>query len=255
MPATAPAPTPNRVAAAAIRRMSHPPANTRESTSRPSASPPRGVPGAGPENGAVTNSVGELGATKGPTTAMATTNAMRLSPTVPRRVRTARDSTESHSWRRRRAIPGGGASMGVPGTAIQPLPRDPAPRRRQQRHDVGQDVHEDIERGQDDDDQLDDGDVPVRDGVDQSLADAREVEDVLDHHDAPGQVQQVEPDHLDRRRDGVRQRMYEQDAPGGKALEPGHLDILALQRLDHRGAHHPKDVGHDHDDQGRYRQH
>ena len=60
------------------------------------------------------------------------------------------------------------------------------------------DVHDDVEGGEDEHDELDHRDVPVGDRVDQALADAGEVEHVLDDDDAARQVQEVEADNLDR---------------------------------------------------------
>ena len=116
------------------------------------------------------------------------------------------------------------------------------------------DVHADVERGEHHHDELDHRDVPVIDRVHQPLADAGEVEHVLDHHHPARQVEEVQADHLDRGGDRVRQRVHQDDPPFRDALQPGHLDIVGLQRLDHGGAHHPEDVRDDHDHQRRDRQ-
>ena len=51
------------------------------------------------------------------------------------------------------------------------------------------------------------------DRVHEAGADARVVEHVLDDHDAAGQVEEVEPDHLDRGSDRVRQCVHQDDPP------------------------------------------
>ena len=48
--------------------------------------------------------------------------------------------------------------------------------------------------------------------------------------------------------------MYQHDAPLRKPLQTSHLHVIGLECLDHRGAHHAEDVGHDHDNQGHDRQ-
>ena len=98
-------------------------------------------------------------------------------------------------------------------------------------------------------------DVPVRDRRHEGLSEPRVVEHVLHDHHAAGQVEEAQPDHLDGRRDGVRQRVDEQHPPPRHALELCHLHVVAFQRVDHRRPHHPEHVRHDHDDQGRHREH
>ena len=49
--------------------------------------------------------------------------------------------------------------------------------------------------------------------------------------------------------------MRQHDSPARNPLELGHLDVVALEGLDHRRPHHAEDVGDDDDDQRRDRQH
>ena len=56
-------------------------------------------------------------------------------------------------------------------------------------------------------------------------------------------------------RNGVREGVREDDLPLRDALQAGHLDVVRLERLDHRGAHHPLNVRDDDDDECRHREH
>ena len=40
------------------------------------------------------------------------------------------------------------------------------------------------------------------------------------------------------------ERVADDHRPFGEALEPGHLDVVGLEHLDHRGAHDPHHTGH-----------
>ena len=80
------------------------------------------------------------------------------------------------------------------------------------------------------------------------------VEDVLDDDHAAGEVGEVERDHLERRAERVRQRVAPDHVALGHALQPGHLDVVALEHLDHRRAHDPGDVRRDRDHERQRRQ-
>src|ERR1700722_2681430 len=141
MPLAVPSATPSAVAAAAIARSTQPPPSTRESTSRPSTSPPRMAWREGPANGATMLAVAEWGATRGPTTATATTSPSTPRPTLP----LGSDAT----WRgiatpppRRRS----GISATVTSDAVaMDLPGQAAARGGEQGHHVRNDVDEYIE--------------------------------------------------------------------------------------------------------------
>ena len=76
----------------------------------------------------------------------------------------------------------------------------------------------------------------------------------LDDDHAARQVGEAQGDHLERRADGVRQRVPPDDDALRQSLEPGHLDVLALEHLDHRGSHDPRDVRRDREDERQRRQ-
>ena len=86
-------------------------------------------------------------------------------------------------------------------------------------------------------------------------ADAGEVEHVLDHDHPAGQVGQVDGDHLERRPERVGERVADDDGVLVESFQPGHLDVVRLEHLDHRRPHDPRHVGRDRDHQGDDRQH
>src|SRR6516165_10979641 len=245
MPLAVPIDTPSAVAAAAIARSTQPPSSTRESTSRPRMSPPRRACLEGSANGATMLAVAEWGATKGPTTATATTKPSTPRPNLPLGSDAAWRRMAAHPARRR-----AGTTATVTSDAVaMDLPGQTAARGGEEGHDVRDDVDEDIKGGEEQDDHLDHRHVAVGDGVDQALPDAGEGEHVLNDHDPPGQVEEGEPEDLGDRRYGVGQGVHDQDAPRRQPLQPGHLDVVRRQGLDHRRPRHPGDVGHRHDDQ------
>src|SRR4029077_13473907 len=245
MPLAVPIDTPIAVAAAAISRSTHPPSSTRESTSRPRMSPPRRACLEGSANGATMLAVAEWGATKGPTTATATTRPRTPRPNLPLGSDAAWRRMAAHPPRRR----AGSAGAVVSGAVAIDLPGQAAARGGEEGHDVRDDVDEDVEAREEQDDHLDHRHVAVGHGVDQALPDAREGEHILHDHDPPGQVEEGEPEDLDDRRDGVGQGVHHDDAPHRHPLEPGHLDVVRRQGFDHRRPRHPGDVGHGHDDE------
>src|SRR5260370_42433867 len=80
MPSSPPVATPSKVATADNDRITVPPDNTRDSTSRPTISVPSRAFEEGGSNGAPTKSTGEFGATKGPTATRMSTEAGRTAP-------------------------------------------------------------------------------------------------------------------------------------------------------------------------------
>ena len=97
-------------------------------------------------------------------------------------------------------------------------------------------------RGDQERDRLDDRHVAGAHRVDEEQADALVVEDGLDHDDASREVREVECGDLEGRRQRVRHRMPPEDAALRQALEPCHLDEVALEDLDRRRAHDPRGV-------------
>ena len=91
------------------------------------------------------------------------------------------------------------------------------------------------------------GHVACADRVDQQEADAGVVEHRLDDDDAAGEVREVEGGDLEGRRERVRHRVAPQHAAFGEALEPRHLDEVALEDLDRRCSHDPSRVRDDGD--------
>ena len=87
--------------------------------------------------------------------------------------------------------------------------------------------------------------------ADDRLADARVVEDVLDHDDAADQPGGVEGDRLDRRPERVRQRVPPDHPTLGNPAQAQRLHVLAVERLDHRPAHEPDGVRKGDDEQRR----
>src|SRR5258708_40021580 len=80
MPSSPPIATPSKVAAADKDRITVPPDNTRDSTSRPRISVPSSAVEEDGSNGAPTKSTGAFGATKGPTATRMSTEAVRAAP-------------------------------------------------------------------------------------------------------------------------------------------------------------------------------
>ncbi len=105
---------PSAVADTAISSSSQPPSRTRDRTSRPRKSAPRGNRPDGFPNGKVSRALGESGAASGPRTATATTKPARISPAAPRGVRTAAAAEASHWWRRIRSAGSRAAVIGTP---------------------------------------------------------------------------------------------------------------------------------------------
>src|SRR5215469_7595164 len=186
MPLAVPIDTPSAVAAAAIARSTQPPSSTRESTSRPSTSPPRRAWREGSANGATMLAVAEWGAMKGPTTATATTNPSTPRPRLPLGSDAAWRRMAAHPARRR-----AGTTATVTSDAVaMDLPGQTAARGGEQGHDVRDDVDEDIKAGEEQNDHLDHGHVAVGRGGDEGLPEAGGGERVLDDRDAPGEVEE-----------------------------------------------------------------
>src|SRR5258708_39816723 len=80
MPSSPPIATPSKVAAADKDRITVPPDNTRDSTSRPRISVPSSAVEEDGSNGAPARSTGAFGATKGPTATRMSTEAVRAAP-------------------------------------------------------------------------------------------------------------------------------------------------------------------------------
>ncbi len=110
MPAAVPTMSPNAVAHTAMISSTQPPSSTRDSTSRPSVSPPSRNWAEGRPKFVVTSASAPCGVTNGPMTAVSTTNRVSPSPIAPRGVRTAASSVEAQA-RRRRAGTGGAAAV------------------------------------------------------------------------------------------------------------------------------------------------
>ncbi len=84
--------------------------------------------------------------------------------------------------------------------------------------------------------------------------DASEVEQRLDDHHTAGEVRDVERDHLKRRPERVREGVPPEHRPLGQALESRHLDVVALEHLDHRRPHRAPDVRRDGEREREHRQ-
>src|SRR5258708_31920577 len=80
MPSSPPIATPSKVAAADKDRITVPPDNRRDSTSRPRISAPSSAVEEDDSNGPPTKSTGAFGATKGPTPTRMSTEAVRTAP-------------------------------------------------------------------------------------------------------------------------------------------------------------------------------
>ena len=72
----------------------------------------------------------------------------------------------------------------------------------------------------------------------QRAANARVVEQGFDDDDAGREVGDVERDDLEHRAERVGQCVSPQHDLLRRAFQSGHLDIVALQDLDHRSPHH-----------------
>ena len=89
------------------------------------------------------------------------------------------------------------------------------PQLRHEEHDeqIGDDVDRDVEGRDQDRDRLHFADIADRDGVDELLPEPGVGEQVLDHDDPADEVLEVLREHLDRRREGVAQRVAHDDQP------------------------------------------
>ena len=114
----------------------------------------------------------------------------------------------------------------------------------QYRQDVGRQIEQHIGCREDERAGLHDRDVAFGHRIDHQLAQARIDEDDLHDHHPDHQIGQVQHDHVDDGRQRVGQGVMGDDASALNALEIGHLDIGAGQKVDDRGpghAHHVRD--------------
>ena len=197
MPASAPTTMPKSRRQHAMISSTQPPSSTRERTSRPSTSVPSGyVPDGGCERQAL-ELVGRMWRDeRSDRTRPAPPAPAIVSPIAPRRVRAAcQQGTQP--------LTVSCAACGNVVCRTVSAHYDRANRRRgvaSSAIDVRDDVDDDIDRGEHDNDELDHRNVSIGDRADEPLADTRKVEDVLHHDDPAGQVEEVQADHLDRRR-------------------------------------------------------
>src|SRR5690606_16050566 len=110
---------------------------------------------------------------------------------------------------------------------------------------VGDEVDDHVDTRDEQGDRLDHFDIPVVDRVDQGRSDAGVAEQELDHHYATGEPGELQRDDLRHGTDRVWQRVSGEHDAFGQPLEPGHLDVAAVEDLTHRRAHHTGDVRRD----------
>ena len=253
MPLALPIATPSAIALAAIARSTQPPLSTRESTSRPSSSPPSRALLDGREKGATMLAVSEWGARNGPSTAIATTKPTTARPNLPLGSDAARRRTTAQARRRgdgglRRAGSGGREQChGLAGL--------PAARGGQQGHDVGHDVDEHVEAAQGPGRSSGSSGRP---GCPTALTRLEPMPGKAKTNSTttipPARYKKLSPITWTTGTIAFGQGVDGKDAPGGQPLQPGHLGVVRRQRLDGGGPGHPEDVRHDDDDERRHRQ-
>src|ERR1700730_15624644 len=208
-------------APSAIPREMRAPWRMRDRMSRPSSSRPRPWLHDGPASAPSSCCFrGSWGATQGPTAAMSRKNTTSARPATAARLRV----------KRRHA-----AAAGLVLDAGIRIPVE----------DVGDELDEEGDKGQEEDRALDPGKVPHADRFDDQPADAGEREYGLHEH----RSREHEPELQGHHRDDGEERVAEGMAPDDHAL-PHALgargpDIVLVEHVDHAGTGHPR-----HDAQG-----
>src|SRR5215208_3306888 len=205
VPITAPMPVPITVARTASRRVGRAPRRIRLRRSRPNWSVPSQKSGPGPRKRAVMwNCSGLYGAISGPTAAATIASTTSTRPMTPCGVRRSRLS-----------------ASGI----LDPLVEG---RIRQ----VGQEVRNRVGRGHDQSAGLNCRQVSGLDRNNQLATDPREGEDLLHHDDAAQEIADIEGDDSDRGQQRVAQRMAEEHAAAGEALQACGPHIVRVEHVD-----------------------
>src|SRR2546425_5570635 len=124
--------------------------------------------------------------------------------------------------------------------AIDHLPREPDSRVDEGVEDVHDQVdHDDHEAGHDHD-ALHERKVPLEDALVEQAADARPREDHLDDDGGVDHHDHVDAGQCEDRDERVLERVHGDDHDVRKSLEPGELDVLAAQDLEHARAGQPE---------------
>ena len=228
-PTPMPRVTPIAVESAGQQRTETPPSRKRLKVSRPRVSVPNlaSLDGWGERELSLDALIGRYGVTNRPNTAMPTISSVIPSPIFVRCCfQAAEKRTRSGAATRPFEL-----DLDCVGDGDVVTGRDVLQARADDdRRDVGEEVQHDVQRRDEERDRLDGRHVTRADRLHEEEPDARVVEHRLDHHDASGQVGEVERRHLERRRECVRHRVAPEDTPLGEPLEPCHL-TKSLSRI------------------------
>src|SRR5213593_4259145 len=119
--------------------------------------------------------------------------------------------------------------------AIAHLPREPDSRVDEGVENVHDQVDPDDHEAGHDHDALHEREVPLEDALVEQAADARPREDHLDDDGGVDHDDQVDARQREDRDERVLERVQGDDHDVGQALEPGQLDVLAAEHLQHAG--------------------
>src|SRR5271166_3618662 len=207
---------------------------TRLSTSRPTSS----VPNQCASEGALRTlaqlcAVGSYGETTAASNASKMNSKMTSSPKMA--------ALRLHKLRSARALglsvfPGRAAASRSASCVAASMRSGSQPRIDQNVRNVGKEIERDIDRRRHQDDTLDDGIITVEHGIDNQLAETRNVENLLGQHRAGKKRSEFERAERDDRGERVAHGMLEDDRALHQSLGAGGAHIIALQHGEHGAA-------------------
>src|SRR5262249_24077696 len=138
------------------------------------------------------------------------------------------------------AVPAGATAVGVVMVAIVRLPREPDSRIDEGVEDVHDQVDPDDHEAGHDHHALHQREVALEDALVEQAADAGPREDHVDDDGGVDHHDQVDAGQREDRDERVLERVQGDDHEVRKTLEPGELDVLAAQHLQHARAGQPE---------------
>src|SRR3970282_1424027 len=108
--------------------------------------------------------------------------------------------------------------------------------------EVDAQVHEDHERGDDENERLNDRDVSLGDGIEDPSADTGDVEEEFEHDVAAQERGDGEADDRQDGDHGVLHCVADDDGAFPEALRPGGADVVLAEHFEHLGAEEPHDA-------------
>src|SRR5690242_59011 len=267
-PRAVPRMVPRMVASGVTIRMSLAPTMTRDSTSRPRLSVPNQC---APDGGLLLNSSccasGLYGAIACPKSAQITQNTMMIAPTM----KVGRRSSSRQAARGTAVVgtataimspvgPSGppGSSGADPSTPSTPpgsavmsvmAGSDPQPRVERDQQQVRRQRGQHVDHADKEHPRFQHREVMDLRGLEDQVADARVVEQGLDHDQAADQVSGLGRDDRDRGEQRVAQDVPPDHGRPGQSLEDRRPGVVRVQRFDGPRPGHPGDVPEQHEDQ------